>query len=387
MRIIFAHTPPDLYGASRSLLRLTSRLVKDGNEVQVILNDEGELGRELKKNGIKVIIQKKLFHITRERFKKLSSLIFVFSLPFSVLQITKILRRIEPDIVHTNTALIISPAIAAFLMNKKHIWHMRETFIEYGSLWKIYRILILFLSSKVIAVSKPVAEQFIYKKINNKVVVLNNGFPADEFTPIPTERIMKFKNDFHLNGKLLVGVIGRIKFGRKGQDIFVKASSLIRDKYPNVHFVIIGSPFPGNEEHLTMLKKMIMDLKLEANVTLTGDVKDIKAAISALDISVLPSVLPEPFGGVVIESMAFAKPVIGTNIGGTTEQIVDGESGYLINPNDSPALAEAMERLIINKELRLKMGQKGRELFLSKFEFGKFYTDLMNIYTTTSNIS
>ncbi|OGU35638.1 MAG: hypothetical protein A2068_13820 [Ignavibacteria bacterium GWB2_35_6b] len=215
---------------------------------------------------------------------------------------------------------------------------------------------------------------------NKKIIVLNNGFPAAEFTPVDSVRIIKFKNDFKLNGKLLVGVIGRIKFGRKGQDVFVKAVSLIKDKYPNVQFIIIGSPFPGNEDHLTMLKKMIIELNLKNNITLTGDVVDIKAAISALDISVLPSALPEPFGGVVIESMAFGKPVIGTNIGGTIDQIIDGKSGFLVNPNDSNVLAEAMEKLIINENLRLEMGNKGRELFLSKFEFEKYYEKIKLIY-------
>ena len=154
MKILFAHTPPDLYGASKSLMRLTSRLVKDGNEIHVILNDKGELGEELIKNGIKVIIHKKLIYIGRDKLKKpFSFLLLLLNLPSSVYQLMKIIKRISPDIIHTNTALIISPAIAAYISRKSHIWHIRETFTEFGSLWKVYRGILSFLSSYKLSIN------------------------------------------------------------------------------------------------------------------------------------------------------------------------------------------------------------------------------------------
>ncbi|MBK7260238.1 MAG: glycosyltransferase family 4 protein [Ignavibacteriae bacterium] len=104
---------------------------------------------------------------------------------------------------------------------------------------------------------------------------------------------------------------------RKGQDTFLRAAALIAAEHPDVRFVLIGSPFPGNESHGKALSALGRELGIDKQIVFTGDVADIRAAYAALDISVLPSEQPEPFGGVVIESMAAGKPVIGTRIGGT----------------------------------------------------------------------
>ncbi len=225
------------------------------------------------------------------------------------------------------------------------------------------------------------AQQFRLFGRRDDIVVLHNGFPIDEFSPIGKKRIDAFRSHFQLNGFQLVGVVGRIKFGRKGQDVFIQAVALLRGKYSNVRFLLIGSPFPGNEEHLSMLLELIKQLDLQESIIYTGDVPDIKAAYASLDISVLPSALPEPFGGVVIESMAFAKPVIGTNIGGTREQVEDGVTGFLIEPNDPSDLAEKIDLLLSNAGLRTSMGVNGRKRFLDLFEYELFYKKMMQIYT------
>jgi glycosyltransferase involved in cell wall biosynthesis len=76
---------------------------------------------------------------------------------------------------------------------------------------------------------------------------------------------------------------------------------------------------------------------------------------------VMPSVWPDPSPGVVREVMSMGKAVIGTNIGGTTEMIVHGETGLLVPPNDVDALAKAMQRLIDDVKLREQLGQAARE--------------------------
>ncbi|MER3329317.1 MAG: glycosyltransferase family 4 protein, partial [Candidatus Kapaibacterium sp.] len=115
-------------------------------------------------------------------------------------------------------------------------------------------------------------------------------------------------------------------------------------------------------------------------VIFTGGVDDIKAAYKALDISVLTSCLPEPFGGVVIESMALGKPVIGTSIGGTIEQIEENVTGFKVPPGDHIRLAEALNKLINSEDLRVNMGINGRRRFEEKFEFENFYNQLTGVY-------
>jgi glycosyltransferase involved in cell wall biosynthesis len=381
-RILFIHSGSDLYGASRSLLRLGSRLVKDGSEVLVILPYEGPLRPELEKCGIVVQVHGDLPVVTRTDFGGMKGMVTILlSVPISCARILSVVRRFRPDIIHTNTALILSPGIVARLVGVPHIWHVREFFEEFPGLWKRYQRFMNFFAERLVCVSTPVAEQFDERIRTRKVVVIHNGFPVEEFEPVSTERIKAFKDRFGLNGHELVGVVGRIKFGRKGQDLFVKAVSLLNGKFPNARFLLIGSPFPGNEDHLKNLRVLISGLGIADSIVCTGDVEDIKAAYAALDISVLPSGQPEPFGGVVIESMALGKPVIGTKIGGTVEQIEDGRTGFLVPPNDPQALADAMEKLLIDPECRTAMGKLGYERFLRYFEFEEFLKKIMSLYT------
>lgn len=387
MKILFVHAPPDLYGASRSLLRLTNRLKQDGHSVKVILPLYGELVDALKSNGIEIIIQENLSNISRKRFKSFFFVImFIFRIPFSVLRLIKIIKSFKPDILHTNTSLIVSSSIAAKICGIRHIWHVRESFTEFGFLWKYYRQFIQNFSSNIICVSTPISQQFKKRLIGNKVITIYNGIPKEEFISIEEKRITTFKSQFGLNGHIIVGVVGRIKFGRKGQDVFLKAAALLKDSFPNVRYLIIGSTFPGNEKHLELLYDLIEELDLGKFVILTGDVEDIQIAYSSLDVSVLPSNFPEPFSGVVIESMAMAKPVVGTRIGGTVEQIEDGVTGFLVEPNDPESMAAALEKLLCNPELRDSMSNAGRHSFEKQFEFGHFYKTVLDLYKTPGSM-
>lgn len=378
MNILFVHNVGDLYGASRSLLRLSGALAKDGHRVHVILPEPGPLAEALQERGAEVVMQPGLTMITRQNSRTLSGLLrLALGLVPSVMAICSVIRRANVQLVHTNTALILSPGLAALLSRRPHIWHIREFFTDYPRLWPYHQVLMKALSARVIAVSEAVAQQF---RSPSGISVIPNGFPREEFDSVPPEHGDIFRKRFGFQQEVLVAVVGRIKWRRKGQEVLVAAASLIRDQFPNVRFVLIGSPFPGNEEHLVRLQDLIRELNLADRVTITGDIADIKGAYRGIDISVLTSVDPEPFGGVVIEAMAMGKPVIGTRIGGTTEQIADGVTGLLVAPGDAEQLADALRKLIAAPDLREAMGRCGRSRFLERFEFAPFYARITELY-------
>lgn len=156
MRILFIHSPSDLYGASRSLLRLSRRLVKDGHVVRVILAERGPLEERLLNDGVATIIKENLAIITRKKFKSLRGIFSVFfNLPLSVIEFVKIIQQFHPHIVHTNTSLILTPGITAKIMGIPHIWHIREFFTEFTVFWKWYQKCIDLFSDKIICVSTP----------------------------------------------------------------------------------------------------------------------------------------------------------------------------------------------------------------------------------------
>ena len=114
--------------------------------------------------------------------------------------------------------------------------------------------------------------------------------------------------------------------------------------------------------------------------TLTGDTHDPASVFAALDIVVVPSIQPEPFGCVVIEAMAAGTPVIGSRCGGIAEQIVDGESGLLFCPGDAEDLAEALHRMLIDPELREHAATEGRRRVRNKFALESTYRTMAALF-------
>jgi glycosyltransferase involved in cell wall biosynthesis len=121
-------------------------------------------------------------------------------------------------------------------------------------------------------------------------------------------------------------------------------------------------------------------LNLRDHVIFTGDVEDVRPVYAALDVSVAPAIDPEPFGCIVIESLALGTPVLGSNAAGIAEQIVDGENGLLFPPGDERALAHALDRILGDPTLRAAMSAKGVETFLSEFEMDRCYQGYRRIF-------
>jgi len=382
MRILFAHHNPDLYGSSRSLFRLTSRLVEDGHGVMVVVPEEGPLTALFERKGVNVVIEPKMTPFERLSFGSPGGVLrFLFGLPASVRRMARHIRSFQPDIVHTNTSVVLAAALAARRCRTPHVWHLREFYGEFPSFWKLYARFMLHLSSRVVCISRSVAEQFSHLRPTARVHVLYNGYPRDEYEGVTDDRVEAFRRRHGLDSThLLVGVVGRVKIRRKGQEVFIDAASRLAASHPGARFLIIGSPFRGYESQVDTLKEMVASHGLVDRVVFTGDVDDIKAAYQALDVVVVPSALPEPFGGVIAEAMAFSKPVVSTTIGGPSEIIEDGRTGLLVAPGDAEALADAMTRLLANGPLRASMGIAGRERYLSHFTFEPFYASILSIY-------
>jgi glycosyltransferase involved in cell wall biosynthesis len=219
-------------------------------------------------------------------------------------------------------------------------------------------------------------------ELRSKCVTVYNSFGLGA-ADVDHEAAMRFRESVG-NPELLVGVIGRIKWVRKGQEVLIKAAALLAEQYPEVRYVIVGSVWPGNEDHLVRLKELIEQLGLTQKVVFTGDVKNPRDVYAAFDVTVVPSVLPEPFGRVVMESMAAGTPVIGSRCGGIPEQISDGETGLLFEPGNERELAAALQKLLSDGELRTRMGRAARARALRMFDDSATYANLAKVFAGQS---
>ena len=379
MRILFVGHNADLYGASRSLLRLTGRLVREGHACAVALPVDGPLAGALRGAGVLVEFVPDMALLER---KTLATWAGRFALPAAMLRSRASLRalmaRVKPDVVHSNVSVILAAGWAARSAGIPHVQHVREFYTEFGALWRPYGAWLLRQADRVVCVSHAVAGQFADSK---KTVVLHNGFPVGEFPPVEPARAAAFRARHGIPAQApLAGVVGRIKLLRKGQETFIEAAARLRDRLPDARFALVGSPFPGNEAHETELRNRTHAAGLGDRVIFCGEESDVAAAYAALDVVVLASGTPEPFGGVVIEAMAHGRAVIGTAIGGTSEQIVDGTTGLLVPPGDAEAMAGALERLLMEPSTRAAMGAAGRARYLAEFEFEPFFRRMLSVY-------
>lgn len=386
MRLAFFHSGWDLYGASRSLLRLAGALRRDGHDVLAILPKPGPLASAFQKAGVGVedALGPRVLH--RAEFRGARSVPFLFGIPRSLARCHASLRRFRPDLIHSNTGTVLTGALSAKGVGVPHVWHVRDMFDEFGTLWKAWGRWILASSTHVLCVSRAVAAQFDpFPGAAAKVRVLNNGFPPEEFAPPPegwTPSARNLRDRWGVReGESAIGILGRIKLGRKGHEVLVRAARALLDRGADrFRVIVLGAAFPGNEEHETRLRQLVRELALGERIVFAGELDDPRPAYAALDLVVLASARPEPFGGVVIEAMAMGKPVVGTALGGTVEQIADGVSGFLVPPNDPSALANALGRLLGDPALRAQMGAAGRKRFEEQFAFADMYRRLLDVY-------
>ena len=378
MIILSVNNSADIYGSSRCLLRMMELFAKDGHDVHVVVPCIGPLVGLLEDKGIKVHIHENLAIIERTQFASVvGKLSLLWRYPLSTLWLIKLILQLKVDLVHTNSGVLPSPALAAKLTGRRHMWHIREFLSEFPSVWRVYQYYMCLLSTKVITISRTVQNQFA-AGLQDRCSIVYDGLGEDAMT-VDEAEVAKFRSGIG-DSHLLIGVIGRIKWVRKGQEVLVKAAGLLRDRFPTARYVIVGSVAPGNQDHLIRLRELVQELRLDDRVVFTGDVEDPKPLYAAFDVTVVPSVQPEPFGCVVMESMAVGTPVIGSRSGGIPEQIIDQKTGLLFTPGDEVDLARALERVMSDERLRLDMGRKSRQHYIEMFRIEETYRRLNQIF-------
>jgi glycosyltransferase involved in cell wall biosynthesis len=344
---------------------------RNGHEVHVVLPDFGPLADLLREERIVVHVFSSLAVIDRSGFLSVwGKVTFCFRYFCSIWWLSALIIKLKVDVVHTNTAVLPAPSLAAWLTGRKHIWHIREFFSEFPGMWNIYQKYMSLLSTRIITVSNAVRDQFD-PRFKEKCITLYDGV-SDEALDVDLGRARRFRLNVG-DPELLVGVVGRIKWVRKGQEVLIKAAAILSREFPEARYAVVGSVWPGNEDHLIRLQELIRATNLEEKVIFTGDIEEIRDIYAAFDITVVPSVLPEPFGRVVMESMAAGTPVVGSRGGGIPEQIVDGFTGLLFSPGCEEDLARVLAELMGDKAKRLCMSREGqkriRDIFNEREEF------------------
>lgn len=237
--------------------------------------------------------------------------------------------------------IISSRRDMGYQLEKKHIW--------------FYRIF-NHVFSLFITVSEAVKVEISRREWigHNKIETVYNGLSPDLYTK--RYEVDWFKKEYGINpSKIVIGIVASFR-PIKGQMYLVEAIDKIVKTYDDIQVVCVGNTETG---YFEIVQKKIDELRLKEYFIFTGDQQNVPEILSIFDIFVMPSV-NEGFSNAIIEAMAAGKPVIAPDSGGNPEAVEHGKTGLLFNPCDSRSLAEALQMLINDKDLRQSMGRRGR---------------------------
>jgi glycosyltransferase involved in cell wall biosynthesis len=305
--------------------------------------------------------------------------------------LAKFIRQNEVDVVHTNSLKAdLIGGIAARLSGRPVIWHVRD------------RVDNDYLPSSVVRAFRLLSHWIPHFVIANSGATLRSLWPATPLAHSGTSGIQAKQQSAVVhdgtlwpfpvnrssarNEHVRIGLIGRIS-PWKGQHVFLRAATLVSERFPKARFFIVGSALFGESEYEQEVRSLTKSLGLSDVVTFTGFRSDVQNAIADMDLIVHASITGEPFGQVIIEGMAAGKPVIATAGGGVPEIVEDGKTGILVPMGDVQAMAEAISCLLADPVLAASMGERGRERVRDHFTIEKKARKVEAVYQEMFSMS
>jgi glycosyltransferase involved in cell wall biosynthesis len=323
----------------------------------------------------------------------------------ALVRLFRLMRRGGFDVVHTHSSKAgFIGRLAARMARVPRIIHTAHTFPFQMDSPPLLRFIYVQLerfaarfTDRLVCVcpsQKPIAETLIDPA---RVVVIENGIgqptsSADQYgghyaarrTPdegppvlLPHQARTQQRRELGVKpGNLVVGVIGRFT-RQKGHSYFIEAARRVAARQPAARFLLVG-----DGELRETIERQITAAGLQSRCLLVGAREDVPELLPVFDVVVLPS-LWEGLPYVLLEAMAAGKAVVATRVGGMPDVIQEGQSGLLVPPADSAALAAALVKVLENEELRSKMGNSAREVLRHRCHIEEMIGQLTRMYEGT----
>jgi glycosyltransferase involved in cell wall biosynthesis len=282
----------------------------------------------------------------------------LIGLPRSMFKIIRIARKLRPDILYCNHML--ANPVGAFVGWRTGIpvvFHARNIHVAW-----IGRKFYYFLAGRSCVkriICNSLASSLLYREYTEeKVRVIHNFVDLTKFDRTKVEPCLRKQLSLPKDA-LVIGYIGRI-LPKKGIDVLLHAFSRVHAKFPAAHLAVIGENDGGLHHDLrSEYEALTVALGTADRTHFVGFRENIPPYVADFDVLVLPSVEPESFGRVLIEAMAMGVPSVVSALGGATEVVRSGLNGLWCIPGDPTDLAQAIEELLSDPELRSRLGRYG----------------------------
>jgi L-malate glycosyltransferase len=296
---------------------------------------------------------------------------------YQLLRLSRFLRKQKFDIVHTHdlwSNLMGVPAarlagVPAIVSSRRDLAH----FDWYRGKRRAWLRRIQNLSGAVLANASPIREALITEDrfAPEKVHVIHNGIDIEKFRKGRDRRDILFPN---VGDAKLVVLVGNMHSDVKGHPWLIECAPRVTREFPDVRFVLVGD---GAQR--AQFEQQVASLGLTENFLFLGSRTDIPDILAACDIAVLPS-RAEGLSNALLEYLAAGLPTIASRVGGNSELVEDGTSGFLVPPG-SEALGTALLKMLRDPELMRRFGERGREFVVHNFSFERLVREVDALYT------
>lgn len=223
---------------------------------------------------------------------------------------------------------------------------------------------------QIVAVSDHVATSLRHLGApHDRITRIDNGIDFSAFEAAPPTLAVEIRK----GERMVVGAVGRL-VPQKGFQYFLRAAREILKDFPDTLFVLVGDG-PGRK----MLEGLAREMRLERNLIIAGQRRDMPGVIASIDIFVLPS-LNEGIPMSILEALAAKKPVVATRVGAVSRVIVPERTGLLVEPGDTAGLRTAILRLLGDRELRRELGDNGQAWVRQHFAVDAMAQSYLDLY-------
>jgi glycosyltransferase involved in cell wall biosynthesis len=327
-------------GQEIRIVREAAGMAARGNRVMIAAPERSMIFGRAKDAGIEVF---------PARFNKRS--------PISVQMMAVLIDRVRPDILNTHSSSDSWVSILAARLSRSRPKIIRTRHLS----TPISRSFL----SRVIYDILPDAVMTTGEDIRQKMIRVN-GFDGSKIWSVPTgidvERFdpSRVKPAFGPDG-FTVGMVGVLR-SWKGHVFFLRAVPLISERIPDARFYVAGE---GPARHY--IENMVAELSLQGRVVLLGHREDVPEVLASLDVVVQPSYANEGVPQSVLQAMAMEKSVVASDAGAISEAVIDGKTGFLVEPKNPDQIAEKVVQLYCDPELRKDLGSESRKFVQEKY--------------------
>ncbi len=356
-RVVYVHSNNrDVGGADFCLERMSNELRKRGFDTLVLLCRATSITKRYKMNGNPFLVG----NFIRPQLKQ-SIFYYLFYLPWNMLIsyifFVTFFSLQQPDIVHVNDMYDFIPAFAAKTLRIPVVYHLRMIRSKQNTFDKLIGKFVYWFSDKIFAVSESTMNAYLAllssrerSVAKKKLIIVRDWNDNERFcVDICVEEKNQLKKELRLSDEDFIIInVGRLEEW-KGQHLIIEAvGRLLKENkiHTSVKVLIVGGEVQGKEDYVFRLTRLIRNYDLENVVKLLGEREDVHKLLKISNLFVHTSILPDPFPGTVVEAMLSGVPVLASPLGGVSEMIEDGKTGYFFNPFDIEDLKRKLSFLI-----------------------------------------